>query len=371
MTDEPAEPRIHCVPAYVQVLDNAYVAQFIGVSQAVDVTSAPGSRLTRLEAHCFAGMTSLRSICIPSSVVIICSGCFNGCYGLCSVVFEPNSQLRRIEKEAFCCARITSVSIPNSVELLGKRCFAGCQSLRTITFESPSRLYGIDEGAFSNCHSLDTICVPAGIPCIPNECFAACIDLRSVTFEPNSRVAEFCQFAFEDCPNLRAISVPASVERVMGESFWKCIRLTTVTFEAGSRLSHLNAHAFESCKALKSICIPKGVEELRLKAFKRCHSLSDLIFESPSRLRALSDSFPAGVSWVDVPDSVESMHCPMELGRFEYLALAFGPGSQIRYLKFRREPKVGRWPPSRPRPKIRPRVFLRFSEALLKKFRPH
>jgi hypothetical protein len=50
----------------------------------------PGSVRLRIERCAFSPCSSLSSICIPSSVEVLCDGCLSG---LSSVTFEPGSRL--------------------------------------------------------------------------------------------------------------------------------------------------------------------------------------------------------------------------------------------------------------------------------------
>jgi hypothetical protein len=60
-----------------------------------------GSKLSRIEKFVFRSCSSLSSICIPSSIEVLCRGCFDECAGLLSVTFEAVSKLLRTEWEVF------------------------------------------------------------------------------------------------------------------------------------------------------------------------------------------------------------------------------------------------------------------------------
>jgi hypothetical protein len=90
----------------------------------------------------------LSSICIPSSVDIVCERCFSRCTNLANVTFETGAKLSCIEGAFQNCSFLPSICIPSSVESINENCFCGCYKLSTITFEAGSKLTRI---AFKNC----------------------------------------------------------------------------------------------------------------------------------------------------------------------------------------------------------------------------
>jgi hypothetical protein len=60
------------------------------------VTFEAGSKLSHIESAAFALCSSLSSICIPSSVELLCAKCFGGCGALSRVIFEPGSKLSSV-----------------------------------------------------------------------------------------------------------------------------------------------------------------------------------------------------------------------------------------------------------------------------------
>jgi hypothetical protein len=68
-----------------------------------------------------------------------------------SVTFESGSRLERIEESAFLESRLKSILIPSSVVVLGRESFYQCKSLESVTFESGSRLDQIEGSAFQGC----------------------------------------------------------------------------------------------------------------------------------------------------------------------------------------------------------------------------
>jgi hypothetical protein len=66
-----------------------------------------------------------------------------------SVTFDGGSRLEQIAEEAFEGSGLKSIQIPSSVIVLGPSCFSGCPSLGSVTFEIETRLERIDESMFA------------------------------------------------------------------------------------------------------------------------------------------------------------------------------------------------------------------------------
>jgi hypothetical protein len=115
----------------------------------------------------------VNSLRIESSIERICEGCFMSCESVKSVVFEENSQLSRLEAEAFSFSGLTSIDLPASVTVIGKRCFSDCRSLVSITFESGSQLSQLASETFSG-SGLTSIHLPASVSVIGHGCFSGC-----------------------------------------------------------------------------------------------------------------------------------------------------------------------------------------------------
>jgi hypothetical protein len=159
-----------------------------------------GSRLERIEEIAFyeSGLTSIE---IPSSVVVLGTASFWLCHSLESVRFESGSRLERIEESAFAgnqfgSNQLKTISIPSSVVVLGKGSFSQCKSLDSVIFES-SRLERIEASAFYK-SGLKSIEIPSSVVVLGRESFSGCKSLESVTFESGSRLERIEESAFEE-----------------------------------------------------------------------------------------------------------------------------------------------------------------------------
>jgi hypothetical protein len=78
----------------------------------------------------------MKSICIPASVQVLCTGRFANCFSLSSLTFESDSKLSRIGGWAFSfCGELRSIRIPGSIRLLEKD-WRAASSLGRVIFES-------------------------------------------------------------------------------------------------------------------------------------------------------------------------------------------------------------------------------------------
>jgi hypothetical protein len=100
------------------------------------------------------------------------SFCFQSCTSLENVIFESDSKVHELQKSAFlCCSSLKSICIPASVEIICKCCFRLCTSLDRVSFEPNSKLLEIEKDAFSSCPLLNYISIPGFIEITRESCF--------------------------------------------------------------------------------------------------------------------------------------------------------------------------------------------------------
>jgi DNA helicase HerA-like ATPase len=105
------------------------------------------------------------------------------------VTFESGSRLEGIEESVFQESRLKSIEIPSSVLVLGMGSFWECKALESVTFESGSRLERIEESAFSE-SGLRSIEIPASVAFVDRSAFLATPLARQRQREEEARKAQ-------------------------------------------------------------------------------------------------------------------------------------------------------------------------------------
>jgi hypothetical protein len=304
----------------------------------------------------------LRSITVPSSVVVLGPSSFQECQSLHWVFFESGSRLERIEESAFYKSGLKSIVIPSSVVVLGKSSFSWCELLLSVVFENDSRLERIEESVFYK-SGLKSLVIPPRIAFIDNsvfrnvfrvsvrpspdngrlrlrdrflenrdgsiiyiylgacrsvvlpswvvvlgkESFSGRPSLESVAFERGSRLERIEELAFCGSGLLRIV-IPSSVVVLGRSSFSLCKSLDSVMLEDGSRLERIEETAFSESK-LKSIAIPSSLVVLGKASFSLCPSLESVVIQGHSRLERIEESVfeRSGLKSIAIPHSVTSV----------------------------------------------------------------
>jgi hypothetical protein len=270
-----------------------------------------GSQLERIEEPAF-DRSGLRSIIIPSSAIVLAKSSFYCCKSLDYVLFEHGSRLERIEESAFDRSGLEWIVIPSSVVLLGKTSFLACERLEFVMFESGSRLERIEEGAFQ-LSGLKSIEIPPSVTFVDGSAFLN-LSVHSISMPPGRGLLRLRELLLEAIDlsmicryfgSCNSVVIPLSVV-VLGESsFHGCHSLESVFFEPESRLERIGAYAF-SGSGLKSIVIPSSVVVLGESSFHLCQSLGSVVFEDASRLERIEESAfsSSGLKSIAIPPSV-------------------------------------------------------------------
>ncbi|MCD8090671.1 MAG: leucine-rich repeat protein [Clostridiales bacterium] len=127
----------------------------------------------------FADNPYLKSVTLPSSLMLLNSGTFYNCTGL------------------------ESVTLSEGVEYIGNGAFRGCVSLKSIYI--PSTVDYIGSSAFENCTSLSEVTVSNGVRELQYEAFAGCTALTSIAIPTSVSTIEYG--VFNECINLAEITV--------------------------------------------------------------------------------------------------------------------------------------------------------------------
>jgi hypothetical protein len=163
-------------------------------------------------------LVPIATITIPRHVLVLCPYCFSHCHSPSSISFGTDSELTRIESNAFFGCSLKSITIPRHVQILYSYCFSSCNSLSSILFETESELTRIESYSFSSCYSLKSITIPRHVQILYSECFPQGISLSSISFEPESDLARIEARAFYDT-SLSSVLVPENTLFDAGTAF--------------------------------------------------------------------------------------------------------------------------------------------------------
>lgn len=165
----------------VAALDaNSYkLVSYIGTGANVVVpTEYNGLLITKIEANCFKGNTTIKSVVIPEGVTSMGNAVFYGC------------------------AKLESVTIPSTVTNTGNAAFYNCTSLKSVKIADGVKTIG--NSAFRGCTSLESITIPESVTTIGAQAFygfTGTIYCTKDSTAHNYAVANNIKFAFiEDIP---------------------------------------------------------------------------------------------------------------------------------------------------------------------------
>jgi len=136
--------------------DLSIVSIFGALDEVLPVDGMDQSRDGKTLTRCW---TDSVRIAIPDQVEVISERCFCGYMRLAEVVFEADSRLSRIDKEAFVGSSLPSIKILNRVRVISERCFRGCRRLKCVGFAYDSQPNEIEKEAFRG-SSLEGINIP-------------------------------------------------------------------------------------------------------------------------------------------------------------------------------------------------------------------
>ena len=119
----------------VAALDaNSYkLVSYIGTGANVVVpTEYNGLLITKIEANCFKGNTTIKSVVIPEGITSMGNAVFYGCTNLESVTI-PSTVTNTGNAAFYNCTSLKFVKIADGVKSIGNSAFRGCTSLESIT----------------------------------------------------------------------------------------------------------------------------------------------------------------------------------------------------------------------------------------------
>ena len=259
-----------------------------------------------------------------------CEGTFEG--SSVKLVHLPSSMVSLYERAFRDCKKLRRIVLPQNVKMLGERCFqnsgleqlvfgepqddgcteSGCEStdslsssclrdskLQTIgafafqntllqKFVSPAHVQWIGEGAFSDCHSLDTVRLHDGLKNLGDH------------LEEQGQIGAFENSAIAE------VSLPGTLQRINRRTFKSCANLDSIVINEG--VTSLESECFCG-SGIRSVAIPSTVERIREGAFRDCQRLTDLQVQRDGRLEAIEDGafMNTGIQEFTAPNALVSL----------------------------------------------------------------
>jgi hypothetical protein len=297
------KPKEFVIPASVTDLTSDVVAN----ADSIEIIRfEPGSQIRRFEKSPFGACESLKSICIPASVEVLCKCCFVrevsddrltflSISRLESVTFERGSRLREIEIGGFYgCESVKHICIPASVETMSAGSLPTSRNVR-IEIEEGNRNFYMNGDFLMHldncrlcryCGTASEVTIPDEVEQVEEYCFGSCElifeplrlshweSIQCVTFGSMSKLSSIAAGAFSRCRCLETITIPASVRFLGDYCFEGCDSLRTVSFCQGCLLDSIPTCAFTGCCSLESIVLPPSVTILGDSSFYECHELA-------------------------------------------------------------------------------------------------
>ncbi|KAK8865394.1 hypothetical protein M9Y10_010939 [Tritrichomonas musculus] len=257
---------------------------------------------------------------IPSYIKCIGKKCFAGCTKLKIIKFESNSELTRIDYEAFCNSAIEIITLPNHVKTIGEKAFSQCTQLKEIEISEDSELEFIDKNAFSS-SSLKRIFLPKNLKENSFELFCQYLSHITVSSNnknfkkvdnmivsksnPNTEVYDTLKFLQRDAEQVK---IPSYIKYLSQFCFYKCKKLESVIFDDNSQLKEIGEDSFYKT-SIKSIVIPPNVKKIKEKAFSHCNEIETIIFPENSKIETIGNSVfeYSSITTIKFPDSLTAI----------------------------------------------------------------
>ena len=188
------------------------------------------SKLTIIPSRCFFGCSGLSGdLVIPEGVTTIGEWAFYRCSGLTGSLTLPKG-LKELGVQTFNgCQFQGELTIPSQIQIIPGSCFSYC-GFSSIVFAKNSELIKIEEQAFlGNQRLCEPLVLPEGVMTIGGKAFWFCQQLPAIVLPKSLTVIG--QNAFLDCYNLSAITSKATTPPVCGTGAWNGVAKDNFTVE--------------------------------------------------------------------------------------------------------------------------------------------
>lgn len=268
------------------------IKKYIGDKSIKEITILEG--VTKIHKECFASLTSLSSIVLPSSLKEIDKGAFKETN--LKEIDLSNTKVTSLSSDLFkYCKQLESIKLSSNITTFENEVFYGCSSLLDIDL---SHVNSIGYGVFYGCSSLKKVDISSlSMNSIPNYTFASCTSLEEVVI--SSLIRRVSYRAFDCCNNLSSFDF-TNIEEIDGYAFSstlikevkldKAYYINSFAFNCCTSLikvevneirdNLINEGAFYGCSSLKEVILPSNLTVIKKKLFENCSVLSYLDFKN-------------------------------------------------------------------------------------------
>ena len=250
---------------------------------------------TALPDSVCAGLTPLRSVTAPNTVISIGTSAFTqtnisaitalGVTTIGAYAFNGDKVLQNADFDSLTyvgecafqnCSALTSIDLSN-IAYLGEYAFNKCEVLQNVELGSDLRY--VPRSCFAYCSGITSMDIPEGVTGMSSEVFECCYNLSSVTL-PNTLI----EFGKENRSNgtfyraygLSSLTIPDSVVRIYGEIAYGNGAITALTIP--DSVEHLDTAYLDHFKGLKELTIGARVIPVA------CMNISTVSSPTPSSI---------------------------------------------------------------------------------------
>lgn len=215
-----------------------------------------GRAVAAVDKDAFAGNQKITSVAVPSNILDIGEGAFNGCTALETVILSGGAQ---ILEDVFCdCPKLKEIVFPYGISEINNS-FRNCTSLSRIKFSRSVSKLG--DGSFNGCISIEKIEWSTGLSYL-GDVFDGSTMLSTIHIPKGIVIIDG---AFDNCSFAEILELPDSLLYI-NSGFSGCTALRRVNFP--EELVYIG-NAFGECTSLGDIKIPSETD-VSDDAFKGC-----------------------------------------------------------------------------------------------------
>ena len=218
-----------------------------------------------VKSNAFYFCKELKTVKLGDGYIDINSNSFKGC----PIETIDLGQIEKIPDEAFYgITTLSKVTIPDNVTEIGQRAFAECSGINTILFNPNSHLKTIKKEAFYKCSKLATTSIPKHVTTINERTYYKCFELPLIKIP--QEVTEIKEFAFYQCGKFSGNLVLPSELTFIGESAFQGTAINGA-LNLPESLETIDKNAFNGCKSLSgNLVFGRSIETIGDSAFRDC-----------------------------------------------------------------------------------------------------